>query len=308
MPSWIPSGADARLVGAAALFGGTFVVVQEGVTEAEPVPFLGVRFAVAVAVLWPVARRRPVTAGLGRDGAAAGLALGTGYVLQTAGLQYTASSTSAFITYLLVVFVPLLSALVLRRPPHPSTVAAVAVAVVGLVLLTGGPTGDLTGAGGGGDGGLGRGEALTLGCAVAFAAHIVILARVAHRHDAVRLTLVQLAVVAAGCGLAGLVFGGYGFGAGGYGAAIATGVGATAVAFVLQVSAQQVLGPTRTALILLMEPVFAAGLGYATGERLGWVGALGAVLILVAVLAVELGPARLARGAGSGHPEGRADR
>jgi drug/metabolite transporter (DMT)-like permease len=269
------------LVAAAALFGATFVVVQEGVESAEPVPFIGVRYLVALVVLAPLAasRLRMGDAGLWRDGAAAGLALGCGYVLQTTGLQYTTPSVSAFITYLLVVFVPIISAVVLRRRPHPLTVCGVAIAVVGLALLTGGA-----------GQGFGRGEWLTLGCAVAFAAHVVILARVAPRHDVVALTTVQVATVMVGCGLLGFVTGGYRFGAAGWVAAIVTGIGATAIAFLLQTWAQRIVGPTRTALVLLLEPVFAAALGAVLGERLGVSGVIGAALILVAVLMVEVLP------------------
>ena len=112
-------------------------------------------------------------------------------MLQTIGLQYTGSATSAFITYLLVVFVPVLALVLLRRRPHPVTLAGIAVAVVGLVLLT-------DPGGGGATGGFGRGEVLTLGCAVAFAAHVVILGETAHRHDPIRLATVQVAVVGGG--------------------------------------------------------------------------------------------------------------
>jgi drug/metabolite transporter (DMT)-like permease len=283
--------ADAALVGAALLFGGTFIVVQEGVEQAEPVPFIGARYLIALLVLAPFARRRPPTPGLARDGVVAGIALGAGYIFQTAGLQYTTSSTSAFITYLLVVFVPLIAAVVLRRRPHGLTLVGVAVAVVGLALLTGG-----------GSGRLGKGEILTLGCAVSFAAHIIVLAEVARRHDVVRLTLVQIATVCAGCGIAGLFLGGYGFGAKAWVAAAATGIGATALAFVLQVWAQRIVGPTRTALVLLLEPVFAAAFGYVVGERLGWIGVLGGLLILVSVAVTEVGPQLLTQRSRVGEP------
>ena len=56
--------------------------------------------------------------------------------------------------------------------------------------------------------------------------------------------------------------------------------------------AQRVVPPARTAIILLLEPVFAALLGYVAGERLGGRGLLGAVLILAAVLWTELVPDR----------------
>ncbi|CAN5741406.1 DMT family transporter [soil metagenome] len=272
--------ASTALAGAAFLFGSTFLVVKDAVSEAEPVPFLAVRFGVAAAVLWPLARRRPGRPGEVHAGLAAGVALGAGYLLQTAGLQDTSSSTSAFITYLLVVIVPLLSAVVLRRPPHRVTVVGLALAVAGLALLTGG-----------GDAGFGRGEALTLGCAVAFAAHIVVLAQVAPEHDPVRLTFIQLLVVGGGCLLPGFALGGYQFAGSAWLAAVGLGVCATALAFVLQVWAQARVGPTRTALLLLLEPVFAAVLGYVAGERLGIGGLAGAVLILAAIVVSEvLGP------------------
>src|SRR5262245_5595293 len=104
-----PRAGDLALVVAAVCFGSTFLVVQNAIEDVEPVPFLAVRFLIGAAVLWPLGRRRPATPGELRDGALAGVALVTGYLLQTIGLQYTGSATSAFITYLLVVFVPLLS-------------------------------------------------------------------------------------------------------------------------------------------------------------------------------------------------------
>jgi drug/metabolite transporter (DMT)-like permease len=279
-------GGELALVVAAICFGTTFLVVQEAVERVEPLPFLAVRFLIGAAALWPLARRRPASAGEGRDGARAGLALLVGYVLQTIGLQYTSSATSAFITYMLVVFVPVLALVLLRRRPHPVTLAGIAVAVVGLVLLTD-PGGEGTG--------LGRGELLTLGCAVAFAAHVVILGETAHRHDPIRLAAIQVAVVGAGCAVPGAVLGGYRFSSSALGAAVATALLATALAFVLQVRGQATVAPARAALLLLLEPVFAALLASATGEALSGVQLAGAGLILVAVVLSETLPEWLDR-------------
>jgi drug/metabolite transporter (DMT)-like permease len=276
--------ADLYLVGTAFLFGVTFVVVQEGVEDAEPFPFLAVRFLVGLLVLVPLARSRPRTPGVWRDGLAAGIVLGAGYAFQTIGLQYTTPSVSAFITYLCVVFVPLLSTLVFRKPPHLLTVAGVVIAVVGLVLLTGGL-----------GGGFERGEWFTVACALCFAVHILILSRVAPRHDPVVLTVAQLAPVMIGCGLIGLFTGGYRVGPTALLAALVTGVGATALAFLLQTSAQRMVGPTRVVIILLLEPVFAALLSALMGERLGAEAILGAALILLAVVVVEVLPQALER-------------
>src|SRR5204863_5739990 len=157
--------AHLAVVAAAILFGTTFFVVKDAVADVQPMPFIAVRFLIAAVVLTPFAARsgRHQT-GIWKAGAMCGLALGIGYIFQTVGLQYTTSSVSAFITYLLVVIVPVLSALVLRRLPSGATITGVVIATVGLFLLTGG-----------GLSGIHKGELLTLGCAFAFAVHIVLL-------------------------------------------------------------------------------------------------------------------------------------
>ena len=266
------------LVAAAFFFGTTFLVVKDAVDDAGPVPFLAARFCIGAVALWPLVRRTAPTTGVVRDGALVGGALLAGYVFQTIGLQYTSASESAFITYLLVAFVPLLAALKLRRTPTGATVAGIVLACAGLWLLTGASPS------------LGKGEVLTVGCAIAFALHVVLLADHSPRHAAIRLNAVQLAVVGVACVVPGLFLGGYGFGLSTWLAAAFTGVFASAFALGMQVWAQARVEPSTSALVLTLEPVFAAVLGYATGERLGWVGAAGAALILGGVLVSELGP------------------
>ncbi len=291
-----PVGADRRraslaLVLAAFLFGSTFLVVKDAITDADVVPFLAVRFLVGALVLWPLARRRAATPREVAHGVLAGSAFLAGFVFQTVGLQYTTASSSAFITYLLVVFVPLINAAAGREPPGWVTAVGVALAVTGLVLLSGGVSA------------LGKGELLTLGCAFFFALHIVILDRTTARHDSLRLTFWQVLTVGLGCLVPGFFLGGYGFGAPAWAAAAFTGVGPTAVAVLCMVWAQRVVPPARAALLLLLEPVFAAVLGYLAGDRLGARGVLGASLILAAVLLTELLPAWRGRPVGPRHAD-----
>jgi len=270
--------AHAALVAAAFFFGTTFVVVKDAVRDVEPVPFLTVRFGIGAVAAWMVARRRPATPGWVRAGVLTGAALMVGYVFQTIGLQYTTTTRSALITYLLLPIVPILSAVVLRRPPTATTVAGIGVALAGVFLLN-----DASLA-------LGRGETLTLGCALAFAVQIVMLADFSPRHDTHRLNSVQLAVVAGGCLVPGFFLGGYDFTFRAWWAAAYTGVAASAVAFGCMVWAQQWVGPSRTALLLLLEPVFAGIAGYFVGDRLGALGVAGALLILAGILVAEIGP------------------
>lgn len=274
---------DLALAGAALCFGGTFLVVQEAIEDVEPIPFLAVRFLIGAAVLWTIAHRRPATPGELRDGVLAGSALLTGYVFQTIGLQYTDSATSAFLTYMLVVFVPIIGFVLLRRRPRPATLAGIAVAVVGLVQLT---------APGDSSAGFGRGELLTLGCALGFACHVVALGAMAHRHDPARFTAIQVTFVGLTCLVPGAALGGYRFSGAALAAAAGTAVVATALAFFLQVTGQRTVAPARAALVLLLEPVFAAVLAAVTGDALSATQYLGGAVILGAVLLTELAGAR----------------
>ncbi|HEY8527029.1 MAG TPA: DMT family transporter [Acidimicrobiales bacterium] len=300
--------ADLALVVAAFFFGTTFLVVQDAVEEAEPVPFVAVRFLLGAAVLGALSWRRPASPGAVRHGMVAGAALAAGYVLQTVGLQYTTPATSAFLTYLLIVLVPLLGWLALGRRPPRATAAGVALALAGMVLLTGSGTG---GAGAGTDGGLGglaglgRGELLTLGGAVAFAVHMLILGETAGRHDPLRFTSIQLATVGAACAVPGLVTGGpagLALPRSALGAAAFTGVLATALTFAGMVFAQRTVSPTRAALILLLEPVFALLMAWVAGDPPTAATLTGGGLILLAVVVAEVLPTA----AGGGHAGGAA--
>jgi drug/metabolite transporter (DMT)-like permease len=268
--------AHLAIVAAAVLFGTTFVVVKDAVADVEPVPFLAVRFSLAGLLMLLLVPRRPAPArGEVRAGGLCGLSLLAGYLFQTIGLQYTTASASAFITYLLVVFVPVLSAVALHRRPTPPTLAGVVLGTGGLFLLTGKGLA------------LGRGELLTLGCAMCFALHVVLLAEFAPRFDVVRLNAVQLLVTGGACVIPGLFLGGYGFTTRAWVAAVYTAIAVSALALLLQLWGQRHVGPTRTSLLLLIEPVSAAVLGYVLGERLGARGVAGALLILAGIAVAE---------------------
>ncbi|MGH9065966.1 MAG: DMT family transporter [Acidimicrobiales bacterium] len=272
--------AQLAVAGAAVMFGTTFIVVQGALAGAAPIPFVAVRFLIAAALVFPLTVRRRRVPGAWAAGVAAGIPLLAGYLLQTIGLRYVTTSVSAFITDLLVVIVPVLSAVVWRSLPKLGTWIGAGLAVAGLFLLTGA---SLT---------LGYGQLLTVGCAVAFATNVVVLAKVAPHHDPVHLTAVQLLVVGAGSAVPGLFTGGYHLSVDAVWAAVYTAVAASAVAFFLQTWGQRRLSPARTALLLMIEPITAAIVGALTGQRLGAIAAVGAALILVGLAVSELWPER----------------
>src|SRR4051794_13717262 len=274
--------AVAVLVAVCVVWGSTFVVVKKAVERMPVMDFLGWRFAIAalamfvlrpgaVRALSPVARRR---------GVVLGLLLAGGYVAQTFGLERAPATVSGFITGLFVVFTPLCSGLLLHRKVSGMAWLAVGVATCGLALLS------LRGLS------IGTGEAITLLCAVAFALHIVGLGEWSTPGDAYGLAVVQLTTVAV---LSIVISAPKTLApppdAGVWGAILLTALGATAFGFWGQTWAQAHLHPTRAAVVMTMEPVFAGVFGVAIGgDKLTARTVLGALLVLTAMYLVELGP------------------
>jgi drug/metabolite transporter (DMT)-like permease len=279
--------ADLALVGVALIWGATFVLVKEALRDVSTLLFLALRFglaSIALALAFrPLASRFGNRRILLRGGGLAGLCLFAGYLFQTFGLKYTTPSKSAFITGLSIVMVPLIGAGIEGKLPHVSEALGVAVATLGMGLMT--LEGDTLG--------IGYGDLLTLACAVAFAAHIVVVGHYAPRVSFEALSLVQ--IVAAGMAALGTFWWAEAplvrWRPGVLVALIVTGLLATALAFSVQAWAQQYTTPTHTALIFALEPVFAWLTSFLlTGEILSLRASLGAMLILAGILLVELKP------------------
>jgi drug/metabolite transporter (DMT)-like permease len=270
------------LVVVTAVWGSTFIVVKDAVERMPVMDFLAWRFVLAalvMAAMRPGAVRR-LSPAARRHGVLLGLALGAGYVAQTFGLRRTPATVSGFITGLFVVFTPLCAALLLRKRVSPPAWIAVGLATIGLALLS------LHGLR------VGTGEAITLLCAVSFALHIVGLGEWSTTEDAYGLAVLQLttvgllsALASAGDTLRPPPDGGVWF------AILLTALAATAFAFFVQTWAQAHLPPTRAAVVMTMEPVFAGVFGVAVGgDELGPRTVVGALLVLAAMYLVELGP------------------
>ena len=288
---------ELALLAATAAYGSTFVLVQDALEHVTPVGFILLAVRGRRARARAVRTARVIGAGPAVDAtlrmfAPAMLAFGVvafvGYWFQNAGLERTTTSNSAFITGLFVVFTPLVETVVLRKAPAPNVLAAVAVATVGLFLLTGA---DLS---------LNSGDLLTLGCAFFFGIWIYMGGRLSQRYDPVVMTAIQLAVVAV---LAIPVVALDGLGTVDTQvvvAVIVTGVLCSAVAFSLQLWGQRYVEPSRAAVILLFEQVVAGIVGYAVGERLGVAGYIGAFVILAGMLLAESASWRRSAGGAAG--------
>jgi len=288
--------ADLSLLGISAIWGATFVVVKRALDDASPFAFLACRFLLATAALGWIFRRDvfPFSARTARDGSILGLFLCLGFGFQTIGLLHTTPSRSAFLTGLYVVAVPLMAAALRMRGLTAGSLAGVALALAGLYFLTEGG-GERRGAP---PAGFGVGEILTILCAVAFAAHIIGVDIFSRRHDVRSLAFWQVAAGGALC--VPLAWGAetprLALTASLAGAIAVTSLGGTALAFAVQNAVQSKTTPTRAAIILASEPVFAAVMSYVVeGERMTPGTMLGAFLILAGMLASEIPAVRSPR-------------
>jgi len=275
-------GAAAALVGVTAAWGSTFFLIKDLVERMPVADFLAVRFAVAAVALAAINPRslRRLSPVQRRRGIVLGLLYGLAQVGQTAGLQHTSAAVSGFVTGMYVVFTPLACALLLRRPVTRAAWLAVAVSTAGLGLLS------LRGFS------LGYGEVLTLASAGLYALHIVGLGNWSNSRDAYGLTLIQTVTIAAVCTAASLP-GGVTLppDGGAWLGLLYTALVAGALALLLQTWAQAHLPATRAAIIMTMEPVFAAAFAVVLGgEPVTWRMLAGGALIVAAMYVVELGP------------------
>jgi drug/metabolite transporter (DMT)-like permease len=276
--------ATAALLAMTACWGSTFFLIHDLLDRMPVVDFLAVRFtiaAVAMLVLAPRAMGR-LAPDKRRHAVVLGLLYGLAQILQTAGLAHTPASVSGFITGMYVVCTPLFAAAILKTRIGALTWGAVLLALAGLGVLT------LEGFS------VGYGEALTLVAAMLYALHIVGLGAWSRPADAIGMTILQVIVIAVICTIAaapgGIVLPER---TGDWVSVVYMALFAGAAALLGQTWAQAHLPPTRAAIIMSMEPVFAAFFAVLFGEdALTSRMALGGAMVLTAMLVVELVPRR----------------
>ncbi len=289
----IHARAEIALALVALLWGGTFVMVKSALSDISSLVFLSLRFSLAGVLLLIYFRKQTVfripAESLGRA-ALVGALLMTGYVLQTVGLLTTSPAKSAFLTGLYIPLTPIFGAMLFRRSPLWQEIVGLVLAVAGTALLSWPGQRFI----------MALGDWLTVGCAVAFAFHIVALGHFTPSVGFAPMTCLQILF-------------GAGFAAVGaplvekpfwnpvpstFVAIVVAGVLATALAFAVQTWAQQHTTATRAALLFSLEPVFAWIISFlVTGEVLTGRSAIGALMVLSGIVCAELKPQ-----ASDGHP------
>ena len=263
------------MLGTAAVWGGSFVIMKDSLAKQDVFSFLASRFIVAAILMFiyrPTALR-----GLSKlfifRGIFAGILLGSGYIFQTFGLTNTTVSNTGFITGLYLVFTPLISLIILRRHVLKIQWLAVLLATIGLFLIS------FNGVS------IGVGETLVLISAILYGAHFVALGEWSDGGNTYALTLIQIATLAV---MASLFTFKDGFqlppASSVWLAVLFTAFFATFLAFLVQTKAQSVMSATAASVLLATETPFAVVFGlYFNSDPLTLKIITGGMLVMVAM-------------------------
>ncbi len=219
-----------------------------------------------------------------------GLILGVILTVATAFQQYglsegTDAGKAAFITALYVVFVPIMSTLLGKKPSLPSIIS-IPIAIAGFYFLCikSGSTMEIS-------------DALVLVCAIIFAVHIISVDRLSPECDGVRMSFIQFSVAfALNTLLALIVEGGVDI-VGSVGvlpSLLFLGICSSGIAYTLQIVGQKEADPTVASMILSLESVFGViGGAIFLGERMDAREYIGCAMVFIAVLLAQVDPAEL---------------
>lgn len=274
---------DLPVLMVAVVWGSSYLAAKDITTSRTVIAVLVLRFAIVVPVLvvtgWR--RLRALSAAQWRGAGLLGLVLSGIFLVETYGVVHTSATNAGLIISLTMIFTPLAEAVVVRARPPRAFLAAAALSVAGVVLLTQG----------GGFSSPSTGDLLMLVAALARTVHVLLMARVksVRGADSLSLTTVQLGGAMAVFALLAAVPGSgeapwtvaAGFGVREWGGLLFLSAFCTLFAFFVQMWSVRRTSPSRVSLLLGTEPLWAAAAGIAIGgERLGAAGVVGAVLVL----------------------------
>lgn len=268
------------------IWGTTFVVVKDVSTRIDPFLLAASRNLLALVALgiYLVAAKKSAVLKIekaAKYGAILGVLLGAIYILQTAGLVYTSSNHSAFISCSAVIMVPTMMYFIGWQKFTPQQVIAVVVVSAGLLLLTYQP----------GIGNFNFGDFLTFIAAVICAVHLMLSGHFVRKIDFLALIFYQFlfAALASGIGLL-LKFSIVSneailFKTEAIPNVLYLGLLGTLFCYFVTVWGQKHVSTVYTVLIFSLEPIFASFTAYLVfGELFSKNEAFGALLIFCGIL------------------------
>ena len=267
------------LFGVTFAWGAAFVLMKDAINEQPVFDFLATRFTLATVVM--IAIRPQVLKAIDKKllfrGSLLGVMLGLAYITQTIGLDLTTAAITGFLTVLYVIFTPILFWMIYRKKVQGKVLIGSITAFIALLFIS------FNGFS------LDAAQVWLIACAVLFAGHIVGLSVWSTAKDIYPLTVIQLGAGSIVCWM-GALADGYQAppNASVWGVVVFTAVFATAAAFLVQTWAQSIMDPSRVAIILTTEVIFAAAIAVAVGQEvLALRVVIGGALMVIAMLIVE---------------------
>lgn len=279
------------------IWGGTFALIKNALTDISPMLFLALRFSIAALLFLPFVysslkktNRQTLIAG-----SILGIFYFSGFAAQTFGLNLTTATKSGFITGTFVVFIPILQLIIEKRKPKWFNVFSVLIVLLGLIMLS--SKGEnifefikqL-----GSD--FNFGDFLTLLCALLFAFQVVYVDVFTRKYEYLPMVFVQLLITGVGGFILSYIFSissletvKFTFNSAVTTAIIYTAIFASIIATVIQLKFQKTVSPTKAGIIFSIEPIFAAVFAYfLLSEKISNFGLVGCVLIFIGLIVSEI--------------------
>lgn len=276
--------ADLLLVLVTGFWGTSYFLTDLCMTGMSPMSLNAFRFLVAFVVLalFFFRKMKGISRATLKYGILVGLSLSAVYVFYAYGLLYTSITNAGFICALPVVTTPIIEFAVSRQRPGGKLLLALLVCAVGMGMLT-----------------LNEqfrpalGDILCLGVAVFYGVDLVITDRAVRKPevDPLQMGILQLGVVGVVTLILTLVLEKPTLPTTPaiWASALFLAVFCTGIAFVVQTVQQQYTTASHVGLIFTLEPLFSAIIAFFfAGERLRPIGYVGAVLMMLSLLLMEL--------------------
>ena len=227
-----------------------FLFVKQTVDEMSPYYLLAFRYVTAGILIFLIAipRLKYMTMDIFKSGVIMGIALFFEFLTFTVGLKYTTASRSSFIVAGYIIILPFVYMLIRRKLPKNQELLAAFICMIGIGLILFG-----------GEGGMNKGDIITIFCAISYAFHIVLGGKYAKQHDGLLLNVMQigttgvLAAITALCsGRPPEVVTGQQIGS-----ILYLAIAATIIPYLLCLFGQKYVSTTTSGIILSFESVFA---------------------------------------------------
>jgi len=168
------------------LWGWTFIIVKNGVSNYDPLSFIFIRFLFSIIFLIPLIYyfKVKITKNVFLKGFTLGFFLFFAYLFQTIGLKYTSPSNSAFITSISIIITPFFNFFISKTKIKIQTFFAIILCLIGLYFLFGGNFQKIN-----------IGDILTFICAIFWALHISFIGHFSLSKESLAFLFVQFWVV-----------------------------------------------------------------------------------------------------------------